>query len=103
MRFETTRSLLLACAASAAVLTAATSGPAGTLRVDAKSKAEGEDGSIRAPFKTIGAADGGPVGSRIDVQAFIHGDFDGDGRRDLPGAVCRETTALNHCFPAVRS
>lgn len=27
---------------------------------------------------------GGPVGSRIDIQAFQRGDFDGDGRRDVP-------------------
>jgi len=30
------------------------------------------------------AADGGPVGSKIDIEAFLRGDFDGDGRRDVP-------------------
>jgi hypothetical protein len=30
------------------------------------------------------SASGGPVGSRIDIQAYLRGDFDGDGRRDLP-------------------
>lgn len=30
------------------------------------------------------AADGGPVGSRIDIQAYRRGDFDADGTRDLP-------------------
>jgi len=30
------------------------------------------------------AADGGPVGSKIDIQAYLHGDFDADGQRDLP-------------------
>jgi len=33
--------------------------------------------------------DGGPAGSSIDIQAFRLGDFDGDGRRDLP--VMRST------------
>jgi len=28
--------------------------------------------------------DGGTVGSTLDVPAFRRGDFDGDGRRDLP-------------------
>ena len=32
------------------------------------------------------SADGGPVGSRIDIQAYRRGDFDGDGARDLPVA-----------------
>jgi hypothetical protein len=27
---------------------------------------------------------GGPIGSQIDVQAYQRGDFDADGRRDLP-------------------
>lgn len=27
---------------------------------------------------------GGPVGSAIDIQAYLRGDFDGDGNRDLP-------------------
>ncbi len=30
------------------------------------------------------AADGGPIGSQIEVAAYQRGDFDGDGRRDLP-------------------
>jgi len=30
------------------------------------------------------AEDGGPVGSAIDVSAYQQGDFDGDGKRDLP-------------------
>ena len=30
------------------------------------------------------AADGGPVGSRVDIAAYRRGDFDGDGKRDLP-------------------
>ncbi|MFO8013265.1 MAG: right-handed parallel beta-helix repeat-containing protein [Phycisphaerae bacterium] len=30
------------------------------------------------------AADGGPVGSRIDIAAYQRGDFDGDGKRDVP-------------------
>ena len=30
------------------------------------------------------AADGGPVGSRIDIAAYQRGDFDGDGTRDVP-------------------
>jgi len=30
------------------------------------------------------AADGGPVGSRIDMAAYQRGDFDGDGARDVP-------------------
>jgi len=27
---------------------------------------------------------GGPIGSQIDIQAYLAGDFDGDGRRDVP-------------------
>ncbi len=30
------------------------------------------------------AADGGPVGSRVDIAAYRRGDFDGDGARDVP-------------------
>jgi len=30
------------------------------------------------------AADGGPVGSRIDIAAYQRGDFNADGRRDIP-------------------
>jgi len=36
-----------------------------------------------SPGATL-AADGGPVGSTIDIAAYLGGDFDGDGRRDLP-------------------
>jgi hypothetical protein len=28
--------------------------------------------------------DGGAVGSSVDIQAYLKGDFDGDGRRDVP-------------------
>jgi len=30
------------------------------------------------------SATGGPVGSRIDIQAYLRGDFNADGKRDLP-------------------
>ena len=30
------------------------------------------------------SASGGPVGSTIDIAAYQRGDFDGDGKRDLP-------------------
>ncbi len=30
------------------------------------------------------AADGGPVGATLDIQAYLRGDFNGDGQRDLP-------------------
>ena len=33
------------------------------------------------------AEDGGPVGSRLEIRAFLRGDFDGDGRRDVPAMV----------------
>lgn len=36
-----------------------------------------------SPALTAGPQ-GGPVGSLIDVQAYQHGDFNGDGQRDLP-------------------
>jgi len=36
-----------------------------------------------SPGTTL-AADGGPAGSTIDIAAYQRGDFDGDGKRDLP-------------------
>jgi hypothetical protein len=36
-----------------------------------------------SPGRSLSAG-GGPVGSRIDIQAYLAGDFDGDGKRDLP-------------------
>jgi hypothetical protein len=36
-----------------------------------------------SPALTAGP-NGGPVGSTLDVEAFRRGDFDGDGKRDLP-------------------
>lgn len=27
---------------------------------------------------------GGPIGSQIDIQAYLAGDFNGDGNRDIP-------------------
>jgi len=47
------------------------------------------DGAIDLRLSTTSpgaklAEDGGPVGSQIDIEAYQRGDFDGDGRRDLP-------------------
>jgi len=36
-----------------------------------------------SPGATL-SADGGPVGSKIDIAAYRRGDFNGDGRRDIP-------------------
>jgi hypothetical protein len=51
----------------------------------------GEQKDIRLDLRLAGdspgarlAADGGPVGSRIDIAAYLRGDFDGDGTRDVP-------------------
>ena len=42
---------------------------------------------LRLTSKSPGAnlsASGGPVGSMIDIAAYERGDFDADGKRDLP-------------------
>ncbi|HUT09685.1 MAG TPA: right-handed parallel beta-helix repeat-containing protein [Thermoguttaceae bacterium] len=51
----------------------------------------GENSDFRLDLRLKGdspganlSAEGGPVGSKIDVQAYLRGDFDGDGQRDLP-------------------
>ena len=38
---------------------------------------------VNSPGATLSAS-GGPVGSTIDIAAYQRGDFDADGRRDLP-------------------
>jgi hypothetical protein len=39
--------------------------------------------SAQSPGATLSSS-GGPVGSTIDIAAYQRGDFDGDGKRDLP-------------------
>jgi len=51
-------------------------GRSANLRLDLRLRAD-------SPGARLSAA-GGPVGSTIDIGAYQRGDFDSDGRRDLP-------------------